>query len=423
MRAQGAGSLAEWQGRFVEVLPPEAMAELAAQAKFGQRNRKLTPVRFLVTLVFGWAVEEQRTLASLRRFFAAVTGIAVVSSAFQTRFTAAAVDFLRGVYLFLLRKVEAVQGGLPMALSRFKEVLAFDGSVISLRDKLARHFRACRTNHTKAALKLHAAVSLRDNAIVELDARSERYGERRFLSKFIGQYEGRLLLFDLGYFSHKLFARIDKAKAFFVSRLKDSSNPVIVEVKRGIRSTRAAIGTRLDDNDFEGPVVEVLVHISGAGSRLFRLVGLRFPGTQDYRFYLTNLIGVDFSAEDIASLYTRRWQIELVFKELKSLCRIDQMPTAKPNTVLCLLYASLIAILVSRLFAAAVEQTKTTTKRVRRTVVTKCLSHFAREAAAAFAEGGTRLRELAGQLLTLLNFAAPDPNLRRIPNRVCAVTC
>jgi putative transposase len=422
MQAQGEGNLAEWQGQFEAVLAPEEVGKLAAQAKFGQRNRKLTPIRFLVTLVFGWAVEEQRTLASLRRFFAAVTGIAVVSSAFQTRFTEAAVDFLRKVYLFLLGKVESVQGGLPMALSRFKEVLAFDGSVISLRDKLARHFRACRTNHTKAALKLHAAVSLRDNAIVEMDAKSERYSERRFLSKFISRYEGRLLLFDLGYFSHRLFARIDKAKAFFVSRLKDSSNPVIVEVKRGIRRTRAAIGTRLDDNDFEGPVVEVLVHISGAGSKLFRLVGLRFPGTQDYRFYLTNLLGAEFSAEDIASLYTRRWQIELVFKELKSLCRIDQMPTAKPNTVLCLLYASLIAILVSRLFAAAAEQTKTTTKRIRRTVVTKCLSHFAREAAAAFVHGGDCLREIAGQMLALINSAAPDPNTKRIANRVGAVT-
>ncbi|MBI5548784.1 MAG: hypothetical protein HY901_33295 [Deltaproteobacteria bacterium] len=63
MRAQGAGSRAKWQGRFVEVLPPEAMVELPRQ-----------------TLVFGWAVEEQRTLASERRFFAAVTGISVVSS-------------------------------------------------------------------------------------------------------------------------------------------------------------------------------------------------------------------------------------------------------------------------------------------------------------------------------------------------------
>ncbi|MBI5549739.1 MAG: transposase [Deltaproteobacteria bacterium] len=57
------------------------------------------------------------------------------------------------------------------------------------------------------------------------------------------------------------------------------------------------------------------MHISGAGSKLFRLVEPRFPGTQEYRFYLTSLLGTGFSAGDIASLYTRRWQIELVFKE------------------------------------------------------------------------------------------------------------
>jgi len=422
MQAKGATSLAKWQDRFEQVLSLQAVAELAGQSKFGERNRKLTPFRFLLTLVFGWGVEEQRTLSSLRRFFAAVTGVAVVSSAFQTRFTAEAVEFLRRVYELLLHRLEEVQGGLPMALSRFKDVLAVDGSVISLRDKLARHFRACRTNHTQAALKLHAVMSLRDNAVVELAAKSERYSERRFLNKYVPQLAGRLLLFDLGYFKHQLFARLVKVGAFFVSRLKDSSNPVIVEVKRGIRRTRAAVGTRLDDNDFEGPIVEALVHISGAGDTLFRLVGLRFPGTGKYRFYLTNLLDSDFTADDIACLYTRRWQIELIFKELKSLCRIDQMPTSKPNTVLCLLYASLIAVLVSRIFSLAIEQTKTSTKRIRRTVVTKCIGHFARELASAFLTGGIRLRSVVAQLLTLLESSAPDPNLARRPNHLGVLT-
>jgi len=422
MQTQGAASLAEWQGRFEGVLPAEKVAGLAAGVKFGQRNRKLTPLRFLVTLVFGWGVEEQRTLSSLRRFFVAATGITLVSSAFQTRFSQEAAGFLLQVYSFLLGQLQASPGGLPMALARFRDVLAIDGSVISLRDKLARHFRACRTNHTQAALKLHAVVSLRDNAVTELLAKSERYSERRFLNKLVAEFAGRLLLFDLGYFKHQLFVRLTKAGAFFVSRLKDSSNPILVEVKSGIRRTRAAVGTRLDDNDFEGPVVEALVRLGGAGETIFRLVGLRFPGTDTYRFYLTNLLGADFTAGDIASLYTRRWQIELVFKELKSLCRIDEMPTSKPYTVLCLLYASLIAIVISRLFAAAVEETKTTTKRVRRTVVTKCMSHFARELAAGFAVGGAPLRKVVDQLLALLVSAAPDPNLTRIPNRMGAVS-
>lgn len=422
MQTQPAADLAGWQVQFAGVLSAEDVASDASRAGFGERNRKLTPLRLLLTLVFGWGVEEQRTLSSLRRFFTAVTGIAVVSSAFQTRFTAAAVDFLKRIYERLLARLDSVKGGLPMGLRRFKDVLAIDGSVITLRDKLARHFRACRTNHSQAALKLHAVMSLRDNAVVELATKSERFSERRFLNRFVPTFAGRLLLFDLGYFKHQFFERLVKAGAFFVSRLKDSSNPTIVEVKRGIRATKAAVGTRLDDNDFEGPVVEALVRLGEAGTTVFRIVGLRFPGTDEYRFYLTNLLGIEFTAEDIAGIYTRRWQIELLFKELKSLCRIDQLPSAKPNTVLCLIYASLIAVLVSRLFAAAAEQMKTTTKRIRRTIVTKCLGHFARELAAAFLQGGEALRSVVSQFVRLLESAAPDPNIRRCQNRLGVIT-
>ena len=422
MREQSATSLESWQERLEQMLPAQSVKQMAAQAQFGERNRKLTPLRFLVSLVFGWGVEGERSLSSLRRFFIAVTGIGVVSSAFQTRFTKEAVEFLKRVYSFLLEKVQSAQSGLPMALSRFEDVLAVDGSTISLRDKLARHFRACRTNHTQAALKLHAVVSLRDNAVTELLAKSERYSERRFFSKLFNQFSGSLLLFDLGYFKHQFFERLHKLGAFFVSRLKDSSNPIIVEVISGIRNKKAAVGTRLDDNFFEGPVVEAMVRLGNAGETVFRLVGLRFPGTDTYRFYLTNLLGVEFSASEIAELYTRRWQIELVFKELKSLCRVDQMPTSKPNTVLCLLYASLIAILVSRLFAVAAEQTKTTTKRIRRTVVTQCCSHFARELAAGFVLDAARLKNAVAHLLAFILETSPDPNIARAPNRLGVVT-
>lgn len=309
-----------------------------------------------------------------------------------------------------------------MGLRRFKEVLAIDGSVIVLKDKLSRQFRACRTNVTKAAAKLHAVVNLDSAAIARLDIRSERYSERRFFKKLVPKLAGRLLLFDLGYFKHSFFERLGKVGAFFVSRLKDSSNPYLVEVMRGIRNKKAAIGTRLDDNEFEGPIFEALVKLGSKGDQVFRLVGIRFPGTIKYRFYLTNLFGVEFSAEDIAAIYTRRWEIELIFKELKGICHLDELPSSKPNTVICLIYASLIALLVSRFMKIATEQQKTTTKAIRRTVVTKLLGQHAMEFAKAILAGFKAFGVKIVEFVALAAALAANPNVKRVPCRLGVVT-
>ncbi|ELY93704.1 transposase (ISH5) [Natrialba taiwanensis DSM 12281] len=55
-----------------------------------------------------------------------------------------------------------------------------------------------------------------------------------------------------------------------------------------------------------------------------RLVGVRNDDSGEYHLYLTNLDRDDYRAPDIAQLYRARWEIELLFKELKSRFGRDQ---------------------------------------------------------------------------------------------------
>jgi IS4 transposase len=54
-----------------------------------------------------------------------------------------------------------------------------------------------------------------------------------------------------------------------------------------------------------------------------------------YHTFLTNIRVDILSAEEIAVLYGARWEIERLFKELKSHYRMDQIPSANPNIVKC----------------------------------------------------------------------------------------
>jgi Transposase DDE domain len=65
-----------------------------------------------------------------------------------------------------------------------------------------------------------------------------------------------------------------------------------------------------------------------------------------YVLLLTSLDAVSFPAADILALYRLRWQIELLFKRLKSLLRLDALPAKDPDLARSWIYAKLIAALL-----------------------------------------------------------------------------
>jgi putative transposase len=316
-----------------------------------RRPRKVTPTVFLLVVVLGFAVERQRTLAAFRRFFRSVTGLAIVSSAFQKRFNSRAVVFLRSVFaVALARHLGQLDHGLGGKLARFRDVVAIDATVVRLHDLLAKRFPATRTNHTKAAAKLHVTYSLTHRAVARLAITSERVGDRAMLD--VGDWmAGKLVLFDLGYYEHKIFARIAGHKAFFISRLKDSARPTIVAVRRGIARGCAAKGKNLWEVEFApGRPVDLDVRFK-AGGPVFRVAGTFNRGANRWHLYVTNLPPRSFSPAEIADMYRLRWEIELLFKELKSTCRLEELPSSREEVVLVLIYATLLSLLVSRALA------------------------------------------------------------------------
>jgi hypothetical protein len=64
--------------------------------------------------------------------------------------------------------------------------------------------------------------------------------------------------------------------------------------------------------------------------------------------YITNVSPDVLSPEDIARLYSARWEVELIFKELKNFFRMDQIPSRKEHVVEALLYSAILSLIVSR---------------------------------------------------------------------------
>ncbi|SNR66047.1 Transposase DDE domain-containing protein [Halorubrum vacuolatum] len=169
------------------------------------------------------------------------------------------------------------------------------------------------------------------------------------------------MLFDLAYFKYRRFALIDENDGYFLSRLKQNANPPITGELREWRGRAIPLEGKqlravLDDLDRKYIDVEVEVEFKrgpyngtqSVDTKRFRVVGVRNEDADDYHLYMTNLARKEFFPADLAEIYRCRWEVELLFRELKTQYELDEFDTSDEHVVRILLYAALLSLLVSR---------------------------------------------------------------------------
>jgi IS4 transposase len=343
--------------RLTTLIQRKRVEEYARDTGAVKRERKVKIFDFVWALILGFAENSERSIAGLRRAYKKATGVEIVPSAFYDRFTPQLVELLKLIVSDVIASVMPGVDDPDGVFAAFKEVLAVDATVIRLNDLLEKTYAACRTNHTKAAAKLHAIINVQGRQFEWIKLTGERVNDASVLK--IGDWiAGKLLIFDLGYYKFWLFDRIAKHKGFFLSRLKENGNPLITGVYVG--SGASLIGHKLQDvlGHLRRPVIDFEVqvrfrHRKYKGKRKgdkarFRLVGIRNPLTKEYHLYMTNIPVETVRAKQIAALYSARWMVELLFRELRSSYRIDDLPSSKKHVVEALIYASILTLVVSR---------------------------------------------------------------------------
>jgi putative transposase len=300
-------------------------------------------------MVLGFACEAGRSLASLQRFFCAMTGESITSSAFQKRFTSQAAEFFRDVLGSVMSASRAGPSSkMGRKLERFKAVLALDTTVLKLHRRLAKHFRGFKSQGTEAMAKVHVVHNLGRHDLERMALTSGRVGDRRRVVTG-PQLRGTLSLFDLGYFSYDLLRRIKRSGGSFLCRLLPGINPLVLKVRRGHGARIPAEGVRLEGLRMEDGVLDVDALFGvGRNARVYRLVGIWDVERERWSLYVTNLPPGEYAPEELLQLYRLRWEVELLFKELRSAYRLDEIPTRKPATARCLIYAALLSLLLGR---------------------------------------------------------------------------
>lgn len=409
-----------------KTLPETLIDMMARETGAVKRQGKVRIYTFVWALVLGFAIGDKRTLAGLRRSYERAADHTIEESAFYKRFTPELVVLLKALLAHAFAQLEDVGRALRGPLSRFRDVLITDSTVVRLHDLLSSAFAACRTNHTKAALKAHVVMSVRGAGASSVKVTAERRHDGPVFK--IGPWiKDHLLLFDLGYFRYQLFDSIRRNGGYFVTRLKKSANPTIVEVHR-VHRGRAInlVGEKLRNViarlDRELLDVEIEVEFSrrayagrrSRASQRLRIVGQKDVESGEYHLYVTNLPVDRLRAEDVAIIYSLRWQVELLFKELKSNFRLEDMPSRKRVVVEALLYTALLTLVASRQVLRVVkEHLRDSAERIPTQRWAAVFVSVAHELLLIVTRRTARVRETLRSVTRLLLHEAVDSNRRR----------
>lgn len=151
---------------------------------------------------------------------------------------------------------------------------------------------------------------------------------------------GATYVFDLGFYDYGWWADLNQAGCRLVTRLK-SNTPLAVTAKNLVPEGSAILSDRIGllparqansrRNPFQDPVREIRVRTNRG--KILRIV------TND----------LDASADEIAELYKRRWQIELFFRWIKHTLKIRHFFGTSENAVRIQLAVALIAYLLLRM--------------------------------------------------------------------------
>jgi hypothetical protein len=119
-------------------------------------------------------------------------------------------------------------------------------------------------------------------------------------------------------------------------------------------------------------------------------------------------------AEHFTAVYAARWEVELLFRELKCTYRIEQMPSANQHVTEALIYAGLLTLVLSRrLYRMLVKRWRLPPRRLpfdRRALLLATVAHDLLDVVLSRRDRAYRQRRIE----RLLRAEALDPNRGRM---------
>ena len=339
----------------------------ASRCGFVRRIRKFSGGAFVQTLVFGWLETPDASYTELAQTACAL-GVHVTRQAIEKRMTPEAAETLKSVLeIAATTQVISAQSPTLPLLNQFTGVYVQDSTTLTLPDELRPVWKGGRAKNDceKSAMKLHLCFDVLTGAFQHFQLSDGITADSKAAAAFGPLPAGSLHLADLGYFSFDAFRKMTQAGIFWITRLKvncklydEQGEPFCL-----YKHLKATNSDTIDQRCYVGARDRLPARlvarrcseqVASKRRRYIRRDAKRrqtTPSKQrlrlaDWDIYITNVEVAQLTVEQVIIIAGLRWQVELLFKSFKSVGKVNTFRSAKPDRILCEVYAKLIAQLI-----------------------------------------------------------------------------
>jgi hypothetical protein len=300
--------------------------------------------------------------------------IKITKQSLHDRFTSEAVKFLKSCLDMLVSRKIQYGGSVEILRSHFNRVRIKDSTKFALPDSCSEIYKGYggALHNSSSMVSIQYEYDFLSGQSMDLrlteGVKNDQSDSREFTHDI---REKDLFLRDLGYCTLSFLSAVDSAKAYFVSRLapktniyssKTSRDPVDVkDYLKKLKKDRLeymevevylgkieripvrAVISLADTATYEKRLRKTAKQAKSTGNR----VSDEFKTRAKLNIMVTNVPREVLAAENIWTVYSLRWQIELLFKVWKSQITINEFTTGKIERFECQLYGKLIWIILN----------------------------------------------------------------------------
>jgi hypothetical protein len=251
------------------------------------------------------------------------------------------------IYMSVYRKHAQSLTDSRLSDTDLKRLYIMDSSTLSLfKDILKGVGRNPKEGRKKGGIKAHTIIKASENVPCLVRYSEAARHDHKFLEEALHLAPGSIITFDKGYVDYAKYEEFTHQGIYYVTRLKDNA------LYKARKEYEIPDGT--DDGVLKDEEIILAYGLNKKKEHRARRVAY-WDGKNERLFeFVTN--NFEMSAEKVALIYKKRWQIELLFKQLKQNFPLKYFLGDNENAIESQIWAAMLANLLISLLKSKVKR-------------------------------------------------------------------
>ena len=212
------------------------------------------------------------------------------------------------IYMGIYKKHASFLADSRLSDADMKRLYIMDSTTISLfKDILRGVGRNPQEGKKKGGIKAHTIIKASENVPCLIRYSEAVRHDHLFLEEVHHLAAGSIITFDKGYVDYAQYEAFTKSNIWYVTRLKDNA---LYQAREEYDIPDSADSGVLKDE-------EIVLYYGDNKKQEHRTRRIAYWDDENKRLFEFITNNFELSAEKIALIYKKRWQIELLFKQLK----------------------------------------------------------------------------------------------------------